>query len=304
MPVLRRAFVLLFALVSPPSASPAQSPPLLVFTAGSLARPLRAALDSFSARTHIPYAQENSGSLEAARKLTDLQRIPDVIALADQAVFTKLLVPRYVAGYTQFARNRMVLAYTDRSKFASEISASNWFTILLRPGVETGRADPNLDPNGYRTLLVTELAERWYQQPGLSERLRAASPPRNVRPNENDVLALLQAGEFDYAWSYESMAQAAGLRWLRLPPPIDLSDPAEATRYATVSVTVAGATRSDSVTFRGEPIIYGIAIPKGAPHRELAEQFVAWLTSADGIRVLRAAKLDALDQARYVAGAP
>ena len=227
-----------------------------------------------------------------------------MIALADQAVFTQLLVPRYTAGYTQFARNRMVLAYTARSRFANEITSTNWYTVLLRPGVETGRADPSLDPNGYRTLLVTQLAERWYQQPGLSHHLLDASPPRNVRPNETDVLALLQAGEFDYAWSYESMAEAAGLRYLRLPPQIDLSDPNEGARYSEVWVRVAGATRSDSVVFRGEPIVYGIAVPAGAPDRALGEKFVAWLTSPEGIRVLRAAKLDALDQPRYIAGTP
>ena len=304
MPASLRTVAVLSALTVAVVRSASQSPPLLVFTAGSLARPMRAALDTFAARNHIEVQQENSGSLEAARKLTDLQRVPDVIALADQAVFTKLLVPRYVSGYTQFAHNRMVLAFTDKSKFATEISAANWYAVLQRPGVETGRADPSLDPNGYRTLLVIRLAEQWYQQPALAGRLLDASPVRNVRPNENDVLALLQAGEFDYAWSYESMAEAAGVRFLRLPPEIDLSDPSQAARYATVSVKVAGSTRGDSVNFRGEPIVYGIAIPSGAPHRELAVRFVAWLTSRDGIRVLRAAKLDALEQPRYVAGAP
>jgi molybdate/tungstate transport system substrate-binding protein len=301
---MRFSLPTLLALALCTRQSSAQSAPLLVFSAGSLARPLRAALDSFAAHNGITVQQENSGSLEAARKLTDLHRIPDVIALADQSVFTQLLMPRSVAGYTQFARNRMVLAYTAKSRFANEISAANWTAVLLRAGVETGRADPSLDPNGYRTLLVTQLAERWYQQPGLSHHLLDASPPRNVRPNETDVLALLEAGEFDYAWTYESMAQAAGVRYLRLPPQIDLSDANESARYAEVWVKVAGATRRDSVIFRGEPIVYGIAVPVGAPDRSLGEKFVAWLTSPEGIRVLRAAKLDALDQPRYVAGTP
>ena len=299
-----RALLVVTAVTTVAPGALAQSPTLTVFNAGSLARPLRAALDSFAARDHITIAQENSGSLEAARKLTDLQRTPDVIALADQAVFTELLIPRYVTGYTQFARNRMVIAYTAKSKFAAEITASNWTDVLLRPGVETGRADPDLDPNGYRTLLVTQLAERWYQLPGLSHRLLEASPERNVRPNETDLVALLQAGELDYIWSYESIAEAAGLKYLRLPAPVDLSDPKEATRYAEVWVRVAGATRRDSVVFRGEPIVYGIAVPLGAPHRALGERFVAWLSSPDGIRVLRAAKLDALDQPKFVTRTP
>ena len=69
--------------------------PLVVFNAGSLARPLRAALDTFAAREGVRVEQEQAGSLETARKLTELGRIPDVIALADYEVFPQLLVPEH-----------------------------------------------------------------------------------------------------------------------------------------------------------------------------------------------------------------
>ena len=72
---------------------------LTVFTAGSLARPVRAALDSFAAQTGARFALESAGSLETARKLTELGKIPDVIALADEEVFPQLLMPRHVRWY-------------------------------------------------------------------------------------------------------------------------------------------------------------------------------------------------------------
>src|SRR6185503_12455977 len=50
----------------------AEEGPLVVFTAGSLARPMRAALDSFAATTGVRYEMESAGSLETARKLTEL----------------------------------------------------------------------------------------------------------------------------------------------------------------------------------------------------------------------------------------
>ncbi len=281
-------------------AAAQQQQTLVVFNAGSLARPLRAALDSFARRERVTVEQESAGSLETARKLTELHKVPDVIALADHEVFAQLLMPRYVTWYYQFARNRMVIAYAPTSKFAAEITAANWTEVLLRDGVETGRADPNLDPNGYRTLLVWQLAERWYKAPGLARRLRDAIPSRNVRPDEAALVALLQAGELDYIWSYESIAQAAGLPYLRLPPEIDLGDPAQKARYAEVSVKVAGRTPRDSVVFQGEPILYGIAVPNGAPHRALGDRFVQWLLSPEGRRTLRAAKLDALDSPTFV----
>ena len=269
--------------------------PLVVFNAGSLARPLRAALDTFAAREGVVVAQESAGSLETARKLTELGKIPDVVALADAEVFPTYLMPAHLDGYVEFARNRMVLAYTDRSRYAAEMGPDTWWRILLRPGVETGRSDPHLDPNGYRTLLVWQLAEQEYAMPGLAARLAAAQPARNVRPKEADLVGLLQTGELDYIWSYESMARGIGLRYVTLPRGIDLSAPDSAAWYGRASVTVRGARAGDSVTFRGAPIVYAVGVPVAAPHPALAARFAAFLLSAEGQAILRREGLDALE---------
>ena len=268
---------------------------LVVFNAGSLSRPLRAALDTFAARRGVRIDQENAGSLETARKLTELGKIPDVIALADYEVFPQLLMPRHVTWYARFARNRMVLAYTDRSRFADHVNADNWWRVLQQPGVEVGRSDPNLDPAGYRTLMVYQLAERHYAQPGLAERLVAISPRRNMRPKEADLIALLQAGELDYAWEYESLAQAAGLRYVELPHQIDLGTQADSSFYRLATVRVFGASPTDSLTLRGDPIVYALSIPTHAPHPVLGREFVLFLLSKEGQAILRAERLDALD---------
>src|SRR6185312_7285203 len=81
---------------------------IIVFNAGSLARPLRAALDSFTAGTKIRVEQENAGSVETARKLTELHRIPDLVGSADYQIFPKYLMPGQTSWYARFARNRMV----------------------------------------------------------------------------------------------------------------------------------------------------------------------------------------------------
>jgi molybdate/tungstate transport system substrate-binding protein len=68
---------------------------------------------------------------------------------------------------------------------------------------------------------------------------------------------------------------------------------------------VTGKTPADTITFRGQPIVYGLSIPKDAPHPELAERFAAFLLSREGRRVLRQAKLDALEKPIIVgSGAP
>lgn len=271
--------------------------PLIVFNAGSLARPIRAALDTFALRENVRVEQEQAGSLETARKLTELGRIPDVIALADYEVFPRLLMPEHVSWYARFARNRMVLAHTQRSRHADSIGVNNWWRILLTPGVESGHADPNVDPAGYRALLVFQLAERYYREPGLAKRLRRAVPSRNVRPKSADLVALLETGELDYAWEYESVARGASLEFVTLPDPVSLGALHDSAVYATASLRVVGRSPPDSITIRGEPIMYALSIPKQAPHPELGRRFVRFLLSDDGRRILRSQHLDALDSA-------
>ena len=279
------------------SATAREEGPLVVFNAGSLARPLRAALDTFASREGVRFEQEQAGSLETARKVTELGRVPDVIALADHEIFPQLLVPEHAAWYARFARNRMVLAHTARSRFADAITPQNWWQIILKPGVETGHSDPDLDPAGYRSLLVMQLAEPYYRQPGLTARLNRAIPPRNIRPKEIDLVALLETGELDYAFEYESVARGASLAFVPLPDSISLGDMNDSAFYQSAVVRVIGRKPGDSLTIRGQPIVYALSIPRRAAHPRLAERFVLFLMSEDGRRVLRANHLDALDAA-------
>ena len=263
--------------------------PLVVFNAGSLAKPFNDLLQEFKRRhPDVEPAQENSGSLEAARKLTELGKIPDVIGVADYGVISKILIPEHTGWYATFARNAMVLIYTDESIGASEINGHNWWQVLLRPAVRAGRAEPALDPNGYRTLMAFQLAEKFYREPELAARLERALGRRYVRAKEADLTALVQAGELDYSWSYLSIARTAGLRHVDLPKEINLSDPGLAEWYSHARVRLPGASRAgaDSVEFQGEPIVYALSIPRRAPHPHTARQFVRFIFSPEGRSIL------------------
>jgi molybdate/tungstate transport system substrate-binding protein len=210
--------------------------------------------------------------------------------VADYGVISKLLIPKHATWYATFARNSMVILYTNESSGAEEINGRNWWQVLLRPGVRTGRSDPALDPNGYRTLMVFQLAEEFYREPALAARLERASPPKYMRPKEADLTALVQAGELDYSWSYESIAKTVGLPYVDLSPEVDLSDPELAESYGRARVRLPGASRSgrDSVEFRGEPIVYALTIPTAAPHPLTAEAFVRFVFSPEGLALLKA----------------
>ena len=277
---------------------------LVIYLAASLAKPMQPMLDSFAARTNTVIERESGASLDHARKITELHVIPDVIALADEEVFPQLLVPRYASWYAAFASNRMVVAYTLRSRHARDITADNWMSMLARHEVQVGRTDPDRAPAGYRTLIMLQLAERFYHSPGLASRLLANAPKRNMRGNAAELAALLQAGELDYIYEYESLAVSHGFRFVHLPAEIDLGDASLAPQYAVASVRVRGATPKDSTTMTGGPILYALSIPRQAPHAAAAERFVAELLGRDGRRRLREQHVDALDAPRFVGDAP
>ena len=296
-------YVLLLLCASASLRLSAQSFP--VYTAGSLARPFRELLDSFRvAHPGVVPAQVNAGSVDLARRIVDLGQVPDVYATADIDVIPRMLVPRAADWYLAFARNEMVLLHARSSAGADTIDAANWWRLVTAPGVRVGSSDPALDPSGYRTLLVFELAERHYQVPGLAARLRAALPARYIRPSETDLIALVEAGELDYAWSYRSLAVTAGLPYVTLPPEIDLGSPADSALYAAVSVRVGLRAGTDSMEVRGAPILYGLTIPRSAPHPELARAFVTYVLSLAGRAILARSGLTPLKHAKAYGRVP
>lgn len=280
---------------APPSAG---RDTVVVFAAASLAGPMRGLLDAFSRTTGTVVQEEHGASLELARRITELHRVPDVILLADHEVFPQVLAPAHVAWYVRFAGNRMVVAYTARSRHAGELRGGPWWQMLLRDDVRVARADPATAPAGYRALLTYDLAERFYHLPGLARRLADRTPAQLLRSNATELAALLETGEADYIVEYESLARSHGFEFVVLPPAIDLGDARRATEYAAASVRVPRGR--DSVTIRGMPILYGVSVPRGAPHPAAGARLVAMLLSADASALLRRQHIAMLDEPEVV----
>ena len=278
------ALVLVSFQVSFPQAN---TGPLVIFHAGSLTVPLQRLMSAFQeSHPGVTFAAEGSGSRTAARKVSELGRLADIIMSADYTVIDELLVPEFADWNIEFARNTMVIAYTDRSAYADEITPDNWYEVLTRPGVIYGHSDPNVDPCGYRTLMVWQLAEKHYQIPGLYQKLEDDCPPGNVRPKSVELIALLQSGDMDYAFEYRSVAVQHGLKFIELPDEINLSRAKYADFYAQAQVTLSGKEPGTTITKIGKPIVYGVTIPKNAPHPTLAAEFVAFVIGPQGQEIL------------------
>jgi len=260
---------------------------LTIYHAGSLTVPVKELTAAFRQKhPGVRFATESGGSRTVARKVSELGQLADVVMVADYTVIDNLLKPQFATWNIRFARNAMVIAYTDRSKFADEITSDNWYEVLLRDGVVYGHSDPNADPCGYRTLMVWQLAEAYYQVPGLAQRLGDHCPAANVRPKAVELLALLQSGDMDYAFEYLSVAVQHHLHYVTLPPEINLSDPAHAAFYAQAKVELNGAQPGETVVKTGAPILYGLTIPTNAPHPRLAAAFVAFVLGPEGQAIL------------------
>lgn len=269
-------------------------PAVTVFAAGSLARPLRAVVGDIEQRTGTRIRLELMGSLDAIRAVTELGRTPDLLILADAEALEQGLIPTHTAWSATFARNRVVLALSPSLQKERRPTSSTWARMLAESSYRIARADPARAPLGYRTELVWQLAERSTGIRGLAATLAEHSPPAYMRGSEADLAALLESGQADAAWCYESLARAMQLDYVVLGDAIDLGSVRDSARYAEVSVRIPGATPAESVTVRGAPIRYGLTIPRAAAHPREARAIVAALHDPAVVRAMREQGLDML----------
>ena len=257
-----------------------------VLHAGSLAVPFSEMEDEFEEMyPGVDVQCESASSGVTIRKVTELGLNAEVVASADYYLIPELMYPDYADWYVAFAKNRMVLCYTDKSLYDDEITSDNWYEILLRDGVEYAHSDL-LDPCGYRTLLVWQLAEEYYNQPGLYEELVANCPEKNIRPKSVELVALLESGDIDYAYEYISVAMQHNLQYVEFPPEIDLSDIAFEDFYAQSTVDVPGSEPGTTIAVTGTPIVYGVTIPTNTENPDLAIAFMKYLLGDKGQAIM------------------
>ncbi len=262
---------------------------LVIFHAGSLTVPVDELSKAFQEEhPNVTFETEAGGSRTTARKVSELGRQADLVMSADYTVIDNLLIPDFADWNVRFARNTMVIAYTDEAKFADEINSDNWYEVLPREGVIYGHSEPDADPCGYRTLMVWQLAEKHYDEPGLYEKLDENCPPENVRPKSVELIALMESGDMDYAFEYRSVAVQHGLNFIELPEEINLSMVEHADFYSQAEVELSGSEPGETITTNGKPIVYGVTIPNNAPSPDLAVEFVEFLLGPEGQAIMEA----------------
>jgi molybdate/tungstate transport system substrate-binding protein len=294
-----------------------------VLCANSLMYPLDGIEKAFEAlHPDIDILTEGHGSIQVIRHVTEIHEESDLLIVADDSLIPMMMynakIPdtdqNYADWYIKFATNTLGIAYTPNSKYAGEINESNWYKILARPDIKLGFADARLDACGYYTLMALALAEQYYGDDHILENVlgpftpplktsmegtvATISVPEILRPEGNKtivrgssirLLALLDSGDIDYSFEYQSVAEQQGLKFLELPPEINLGSSAQAEFYGRVKC-VMEFQRFATVQpeFTGEPIVYGITIPGNAPHADIALEYLEFLLGEEGRKIFAA----------------
>jgi molybdate/tungstate transport system substrate-binding protein len=184
------------------------------------------------------------------------------------------------------ARTEMVIAYSPHSQYAAALAkagasgAKPWWQILETPGFRFARTDPNTDPQGLNVIFVMQLAERYYHQPGLANKILGPQINPQQIFQEPQVMARVQAGQLDASSAYKTQPAALGLPFLSLPPEINLGSASMEKEYQQASVTLNGKTH------RPSPLVFYSAVLKDAPQPKLAARFVAWLRGPEARQIL------------------
>jgi molybdate/tungstate transport system substrate-binding protein len=281
-------FVVWFALHSV-LAFAADKPTVSVLYAGSLATVMEKGIGpAFTKATGYGYEGEAQGSLGGAQMIRDHLRTPDVFVSADPLVNSQILMgPQnhsMVKWFTVLAASQLVLAYNPQSKFVAKFQdaaagRTPWYDVLGTPGLRFGRGDASIDPKGYRTIFMFDLAAKYYHRADIPKLLGDPMNPAQVFP-EIALLARVESGQFDAGIFYKHEILVHHLPYLQLPPQINLGDPQFSKLYAQESYK----TKSGEV-IPGAPILFTITIPEAAPHRDGAVAFVHYvLASQDMLR--------------------
>jgi molybdate/tungstate transport system substrate-binding protein len=294
-----------------PSCVPPTGQKLTVYHAGSLSAAFKPLFADFTCRTGIQITDVFGSSVGLARQCVAAAKPCDLYASADYTDIDLFLKPQGYADFTiVFARGRMVLAYSAKDVAAKNLmiadpdsgpfhapnsipkASADWYRILTSPGVAIGGALPFMDPGAYRSYLIFQLAQEYYKQPLLYDKLMS----HVVVPGPNAPHAASLLGKlYDFQLTYEHNARAAAqkdpdYRYVDLPAEINLSDPAKDPYYTKNAVVVLPGLESSgkvqSVPVHAVSAAWGITLLRDAPDRDNAIKFLQMLLGSAGTAAL------------------
>ncbi|WP_454915719.1 extracellular solute-binding protein [Xanthobacter sediminis] len=287
----RLAFLLGLMALGVGSARAAE--PVRVAYAGSMGVVMDRALGpAFTAQTGAPFQGIGQGAYGLARLIAGGQIQADVFVSITPGPVEILKKAGLVDGAAPVASTAMVIVYNDKGPHAAAFQAAKagkaeWWKVLEEPGVKFGRTDPATDPQGQNIIFTFLLAQRYYSQPDLMQKVLGGVYNDQQIFAEGSALTRLEAGQVDATSGYESAAVSAKLPFITLPDEINLSNPALAAEwYDKVSFKLSAKDGKEEVA-KPQPMVFYAAVLKNAPNPAAGAAFLAFMASPEGQKLFQ-----------------
>ena len=260
-----------------------------VMYAGSLVNIFENEIKSvFQNLTGYNFIGEGKGSVQISNMILDGFRKPDVFVSADTTPIERLInhTPPLANWLVKFGSAELVIAYNPQSSFASDlVKASNgeipWYQVLGKEELKFGRTDPELDPKGYYTVIAAKLANIYYNDSTIKDKILGEDRNKEQIFPEEILKSILDSGQIDATAAYKHEAIAKGLPYITLPDQINLSEPNYTNFYNKISYKLGTGE-----TIYGNPIFFSFTIPNTVENIEGAASFVKFLLSENGKKIL------------------
>ncbi|MFG1418875.1 extracellular solute-binding protein [Xanthobacter sp. V0B-10] len=269
--------------------------PVRVAYAGSMGVVMDRALGpAFTRQTGAPFQGIGQGAYGLARLVAGGQIQADVFVSITPGPVEILRKAGLVDGAVPVASTAMVIVYNASGPHAAAFEAAKagktpWWKVLEEPGVKFGRTDPATDPQGQNIIFTFLLAQRYYNQPDLMQKVLGGVYNDQQIFAEGSAMTRLEAGQVDASSGYQSAAVSARLPFITLPDEINLSNPALAAAwYDTVSFDLPGRDGKAQVA-KPQPMVFYAAVLKNAPSPEGGAAFLKFMTSPEGQKLFQAA---------------
>lgn len=266
----------------------AAEPVLSVAYAGSMGALMDKALGpAIAKQDKVQYQGQGAGAFGLAHLIAAKQINPDVFVSITPGPIEVLQKAGLIDTAVPVASTQMVIAYSDKSKFAADFKAAAagkmpWYEVLEKPGLRFGRTDPKTDPQGRNIVFTMLLAQEFYKQPGLADKILGKVENEQQIFTEPSLLSRLESGQLDATSGYLSAVISHKLPYIKLPAEINLSDPAMIEKwYSKVHFDIK-LPNGKTDTLSTQPLVFYAAVLKNAPNPKAGAAFVKLMTSAEG----------------------
>ncbi|EEY65477.1 uncharacterized protein PITG_16775 [Phytophthora infestans T30-4] len=288
------------------SSSSSATGNVTIYHAGSLVGLMDDKLaPAFTDATGIATSLVAKGSVKLANLIINGSQ-SDVFISADASLNSELLMGaannNLISWYINLGETSIGIGYYPQSPYTDVFAAIQngsmlWYEALLQnPDIKLGRTDPDADPKGYRTVMMFELAEEYYNTTGLVSGILGNATNRDQIYSEENLEIYLSSGDLDVGFFYAVEAGSlSGIDFITLPEEINMGNPALNDEYETMSYT----NSQTGMVYNGSASIYTVTILNNATHMSEAEEFVAYLLSSDGQAIMTEQGMEAATLTAY-----